>query len=111
MKLSGRQSTNIEDRREDTSIYAPHRDPNSIAAVNRSREAELKATQASDAQRVKDLGKNNPMAGVLAGMDREYHKARAHPASNKKWIPVPTERPDPEEEDTLKGGMKPKPRA
>lgn len=136
MKKLDKQSTNIEDRRGDTSVNAPHRNPASMRAVNLSRTNEIKAAEERDRQRIKDLGEKNPMRDSLKGMDTQYRKALKHP-DKRKPIPIPTERPDPSkpykrptvftylmdergmrpaeqddnQPDELKGGMLPKPRA
>lgn len=137
MKLSDKRSDNVEDRSRDTSVFAPHSNPNGNARLVHLRDVALKEASARDLKRAEDLGKDNPMAEMLGGMDREYRKARQHP-SRKKSVPVPTERPDPSEpytrptlwndddktkglmdgmrpsdqsEPKTKGGMKPKPDA
>jgi uncharacterized protein (TIGR02594 family) len=90
---SDKRSVNVEDRSRDTSVYAPHRNPTSNLSVMQSRNAEVKAMTESDLQRIKTLGKTNPMAHELRGMDIEYNRAMNNPASDKGWTPVPTSRP------------------
>lgn len=91
MKLTGRQSNNIEDRSMDTSIYAPHRNPALNKSINDARNAEANARLNQDAQNAKEWGKKNPAYDTLQSMD----KWKAPPPMKDASIPIPTPRPDP----------------
>ncbi len=92
MKLRGRrQSRNVEDRSRDTSVSAPHRNPQSVRAIVESRSAEMKSYE--DRNR-KTLGeakrRKNSISPMLKGIGK---RLKSDPGAK---IPIPTPRPTPD---------------
>lgn len=91
MKLTGRQSKNVEIAPGKMAQDAPHGNPftGAMGQLRAREKFDATITNLNDAGRAKRLGDKNPMAKALKGMDKPFKRDK------NAAIPIPTERPDP----------------
>jgi hypothetical protein len=101
MKLTGRQSTNVEDRRQ---IIANPSHSNPMAGALGRLNAEDNVNNSAELNRMgknaKAMGKKNPLYEALKSMDKgviqdRQARKKALKAGANPAIPIPTPRPDP----------------
>lgn len=91
MKLTGRQSKNVEIAPSRSAQEAPHSNPFQ-GARGKLYEQDIafgRLQHQMNLSRAKELGKKNPMYKALKGMDKPFKRDK------NAAIPMPTPRPDP----------------
>lgn len=103
MLKTGRQSTNVIDRRGDTSVSAPHKNPFTNPIINTSRQKDNTMTELGDRLRVQKAERDksgNPFSKMVQDMPKGVKQdqaaaLKARKAGGSPAIPIPTPSPGP----------------